>query len=199
MARRHHHYERAFEAFLRAERLPYVAVDEKRRSLVTPLADGTEQPSLKNVDFLVSPPGPTSYLVDIKGRKFPSGTHHKQYWRNWSTRDDLRSLAEWARYFGPDFAPLLVFAFQVMGDRSPLPAGDLWTFEERRYAFVAVPLAEYWQAAHTLSTKWDTVTMSASDFRLAARDVRHWLKPKTWSPVETDSPSPTPADRSPAV
>ena len=50
LANRDNHYEAAFEAFLRARRLPYVAVDEARRSLV---ADG----SLKSLDFIVSPPG----------------------------------------------------------------------------------------------------------------------------------------------
>lgn len=150
MARLHNHYEAAFEALLRQRRTPYVAVDEKRRSLV---AQQSGRDSLKSVDFLVSPPGPTSYLVDIKGRQFPAGRANKQYWRNWSTRDDLRSLAEWARYFGPDFSPLLVFAFELVADRSPVPADDVWRFRDRRYGFVAVPLADYWQSARTLSPK----------------------------------------------
>ena len=114
MAKRHNHYEAAFEELLRAERLPYVAIDEKRRSLAP---DG---PSLKSADFLVSPAGEVNWIIDIKGRRFPSGKTNKQYWRNWSTRDDLRSLAEWARHFGPPFTPALVFAYHVTEDRSPL-------------------------------------------------------------------------------
>jgi hypothetical protein len=86
MANRDNHYEAAFEAYLRARRLAYVAVDESRRSLV---ADG----SLKSLDFIVSPSGDISWLIDVKGRRFPSGDEQKQYWKNWSTRDDLRSLA----------------------------------------------------------------------------------------------------------
>ena len=61
---RDNHYEAAFEAYLRARRLPYIAVDEARRSLV---ADG----SIKSLDFIVSPPGQLSWLVDVKGRRFP--------------------------------------------------------------------------------------------------------------------------------
>ena len=175
MARRHHHYESAFEAFLRHHRFPYVAVDEKRRSLIEPVAGDHQRSSLKSVDFLVSPPGPNSYLVDVKGRQFPSGKKNKQYWRNWSTRDDLRSLAEWARYFGPDFTPLLVFAYQVVGDRSPVAADELWTYRDRHYGFVAISLAEYWQAARTLSTKWDTVNLPAADFRALGRSIHHWF------------------------
>lgn len=34
------HYERAFEAYLRAHRIPYVAVDEARRALVPAMARG---------------------------------------------------------------------------------------------------------------------------------------------------------------
>jgi len=36
-------------------------------------------------------------LVDVKGRRFPSGDEHHHYWKNWSTRDDLRSLANFFR------------------------------------------------------------------------------------------------------
>lgn len=34
MAQRRHHYEQAFEAFLREERIPYVAVNEARKALL---------------------------------------------------------------------------------------------------------------------------------------------------------------------
>ena len=75
---RDNHYEAAFEAFLRGRRLPYIAVDEARRSLV---ADG----SLKSLDFIVSVPGQLSWLVDVKGRRFPSGDEHHQYWKSSET------------------------------------------------------------------------------------------------------------------
>lgn len=174
MARRHNHYEAAFEALLRKVRTPYVAVDESRRSLVSTAGPSS---SLKNIDFLVSPNGPQSLLIDIKGRQFPSGVRHKQYWRNWSTRDDLRSLAEWARYFGEGFTPLLMFAFELTSDRSPVASPDLWQYRDRAYAFVGVELAAYWQSARTLSAKWDTIAMPAAKFRHHARPWRHWLEP----------------------
>ena len=75
MANRDNHYEAAFEGFLRSRRLPYIAVDEARRSLV---ADG----SLKSLDFIVSPkdtPTPVNWQVDVKGRRFPAGEKNKQY------------------------------------------------------------------------------------------------------------------------
>jgi hypothetical protein len=48
MANRDNHYEAAFEEYLRARGIPYVAVDEARRSL---MADGE---SIKSLDFIVS-------------------------------------------------------------------------------------------------------------------------------------------------
>lgn len=168
MARRTNPYEAAFEDLLRQDRTPYVAVDEARRSLV---AGG----SLKSLDFLVSPPGSTGWLVDIKGRQFPAGTRRKQYWRNWTTRDDLRSLAEWGRHFGPSMQPVLVFAYHIVGDRSPLPEEELHAWGGEWYAFVAVPLAEYLVDARPLSRRWDTVSLPTPLFRQRARSWRELL------------------------
>ncbi|MEN6495460.1 MAG: HYExAFE family protein, partial [Thermoguttaceae bacterium] len=73
MANRDNHYEAAFEAYLRSRGLPYVAVDEAKRSV---LGDGE---SIKNLDFIVSTPGTATWLVDVKGRRFPSA--EDQYWK----------------------------------------------------------------------------------------------------------------------
>ena len=162
--KRDNHYEAAFEAYLRRERLPYIAVDEARRSLVP---DG----SLKSLDFIVSPPSGPAWLVDVKGRRFPSGDEHHQYWKNWSTRDDLRSLAAWERHFGSGFCPLLVFAYHLVGSRSPLPAEQLFEFRGAHYGFVAVRLADFVPHARPLSESWDTVAMPTSQFRRAARSL----------------------------
>jgi hypothetical protein len=169
MANRDNHYEAAFEAFLRDRRIPYVAVDEARRSLA---ADG----SLKSLDFIVSPPGPTSWLVDVKGRRFPSGDEQKQYWKNWSTRDDLRSLAAWQQHFGNGFCPLLVFAYHLVAERSPLEREQLFEFRGNRYGFVGVRLADYVPLARPISTSWDTVAMPTGPFRRAARPVEEMLR-----------------------
>jgi hypothetical protein len=164
MANRDNHYEAAFEAYLRRERLPYIAVDEARRSLVP---DG----SLKSLDFIVSPPGEMSWLVDVKGRRFPSGDAHQQYWKNWSTRDDLRSLAAWERHFGSGFCPLLVFAYHLVGSRSPLPREQLFEFRGSHYGFVAIRLADFVPHARPLSDSWDTVAMPVGQFRQSARSL----------------------------
>jgi len=223
MAKRDNHYEAAFEAYLRDRRLPYVAVDEAKRSR---LSDG----SLKSLDFLVSPnsgdfsetkesagltttaagdtasfnrleedgdgfvtedwgdwfssgdedhstcdsvgqtttaqlsaavattelqppardaseptpPVPSAgnrktWLIDVKGRRFPAG-RQKQYWKNWSTWDDVISMSRWQRLFGPGAAAMFVFAYEICGDRSPLPAEELFRFRSRIYGFVGIEL-----------------------------------------------------------
>jgi len=169
MANRDNHYEAAFEEYLRGRGVAYVAVDEGRRSL---MSDGG---SLKSLDFIVSTTGPTAWLVDVKGRRFPSGDETRQYWKNWSTRDDLRSLARWEELFGASFRAVFVFAYNIVGDRSPLPAEQLFEYREALYGFVAVPLDHYADHCHAISPSWDTVAMPTGDFRGAARPVEEFL------------------------
>jgi hypothetical protein len=161
MAKRDNHYEAAFEAYLRDRRVAYVAVDEQRRSRI---AAG----SLKNVDFLVSPGDGATLLVDVKGRRFPSGNSHKQYWRNWSTEDDLRSLARWQDQLGQGSLAVFAFVYHVVGERSPLAAERLFIHRDERYAMLAVRVADYVRFARPLSAKWQTVSMPAALFRQAA-------------------------------
>lgn len=169
MANRDNHYEAAFEAYLRDHGVPYVAVDEAKRSV---LADGG---SIKSLDFIVSSPGQVTWLVDVKGRRFPSGDEQKQYWKNWSTRDDLTSLAQWETLFGSGFHGLFVFAYDVLGDRAPLPAEEMYEFRNSLYGFVTVSLDAYAQFARPISPRWDTVAMPASDFRRLARPLAELL------------------------
>ena len=170
MANRDNHYEAAFEEYLRGRGIPYVAVDEAKRSL---LSSGA---SIKSLDFIVSSPGPIRWLVDVKGRKFPSGDIQKQYWKNWSTRDDLRSLAQWEELFGTNFRGLFVFAYEVLGDRAPLPAEELFACRGNLYGFIAVPLSDYAAHAHPISPRWDTWAMPAADFRRLARPLANLLR-----------------------
>jgi hypothetical protein len=169
MANRDNHYEAAFESYLRSHGVPYVAVDEAKRSV---LSDGA---SIKSLDFIVSAPGERTWLVDVKGRRFPSGDEQKQYWKNWSTRDDLESLAQWERLFGESFRGLFVFAYDVLGDRAPLPAEQLFEHRERLYGFIAVPLSDYAAHARPISPRWETVAMPAADFRRLAVPLEELL------------------------
>ena len=164
---RDNHYEAAFEEFLRSRHVPYVAVDEGRRSLLA-------ETSLKSLDFIVSSSTGNSWLVDVKSRHFPSG-EQKQYWKNWSTRDDLISLSRWEKLFGERFAGLFVFAYNIHGDRSPLPADDLFEHHGALYGFVAIRLEYYAVYARQISPRWDTVAMPVERFRQLAQPIHALL------------------------
>jgi len=166
MANRDNHYEAAFESYLRARQVAYVAVDEAKRSL---MADG----SLKSLDFIVSSAS-GSWLVDVKGRRFPSG-QQKQYWKNWSTRDDLFSLSHWERLFGEQFGGLFVFAYNVVGDRAPLAQECLYEFRGGVYGFIGIRLRDYAMHARPISPSWDTVAMPALRFRELAAPLDCFL------------------------
>jgi hypothetical protein len=170
MTNRDNHYEAAFEEYLRLRGVPYVAVDESRRSL---MSNGA---SIKSLDFIVAAPGGISWLVDVKGRRFPSGDEQKQYWKNWSTRDDLDSLARWESLFGQNFQGLFVFAYDVLGDRAPLAMEQLFEHRGNLYGFVAVPLSNYAEHARPISPRWDTVAMPTADFRRFARPLEELLE-----------------------
>ncbi len=169
MANRDNHYEAAFEEFLRARGAPYVAVDEAKRSL---LSDGR---SIKSLDFIVASSEGSSWLVDVKGRRFPSGDQTCQYWKNWSPREDIDSLGQWEDLFGEKFRGLFVFGYHVLGDRSPLPADRCFRFRDRLYAFVAVPLMDYAVWSRPISDRWDTVAMPTAVFRRVALPVEELL------------------------
>lgn len=174
MTKRDNHYEAAFEAYLRARTIPYVAVDETKRSLtISANSDLADQQTLKSLDFIVSPISARgerqgSWLVDVKGRRFPSG-RAKQYWKNWSTADELRSLAHWESLFAGQFQALLVFAFNVVGDQAPLPAEQLFEFRGSLYGFLGIRLDHYAGWSRILSPRWQTVMIPAKQFRALAR------------------------------
>ena len=183
MAKRDNHYEAAFEAWLRQLRVPYVAVNEAHRASIAPARDqstthdspltaaATGERTLKSIDFIVSPAAQAaSWLVDIKGRQFP--TAGRQFWRNWSTADEVASLASWEALFGTQFSGLLVFAYQVVGDQAPLAPEELFRHRGRLYGFVGIRQDHYSALARPLSPRWNTITVSVPQFRALARPVR---------------------------
>ena len=87
------HYEAALADFLRSRGVPYVAVDEARRSIF----GGAK---IKSFDFIAYPPNGPSWLIDVKGRKFPYASGGAaRYWENWVTQADLDGLEKWEAVF----------------------------------------------------------------------------------------------------
>jgi hypothetical protein len=180
MANRRNHYESAFEAFLQNRRVPYVAVTEARRSR---LPNGE---TIKNLDFLVSPPGRETLLIDIKGRRFPSGFRQPHYWKHWTTRDDLDGLTAWQSLFGVGFRGMFVFAFDVVADRSPVPETMLFDFRDHRYAFIGIRLEDFLNSARMISPRWHTYALPLREFRRRARPFEGFLAPA--APIPAQAP-----------
>lgn len=194
MAQRRHHYERAFEEFLRSRRIPYVAVDEARKALlpdgdagalrVTEIepagetkdrADGPGTPpvtrtrSLKSFDFVIYAQ-PTNLLLDVKGRKVVARARRSTAGgaagrlENWVTREDIESLTRWEALFGPEFRAAFLFVYWC--DAQPPDALFQEVIEYRGwwYALRTVTLADYRQHMRVRSPRWGTLDVKGDVF-----------------------------------
>lgn len=173
MARQRIHYESAFEDYLRAKGLPYVAVDQTKKAIFA-------SASIKSFDFLVYSESGPNLLVDVKGRKFPDGVTGRKRgasraWENWITRDDVEGLTQWEKVFGEDFTATLVFAYWLQGPPQRAPFQDVHLFRKKHYGFVAVPLGDYVTAAKPRSPKWGTITVPSAEFAKLSCDVASFL------------------------
>ncbi len=169
MAHRRFHYDRAFEHYLRANAIAYVAVDEAKRAL-----HGKGTPAgLKSFDFVVYAESGPNLLVDVKGRKH-SGKSGKAF-QNWVTRDDIDSLEQWSGIFGIGFTPVLCFLMWCDAQPPDALFHEVFEYGERWYAVLAVPLADYRQHMRDRSAKWDTVSLPARAFADVAVPLRALL------------------------
>lgn len=163
-------YEAAFEAYLQAQGLCYVGVDEARRSQL-------DNVPIKNLDFVVLGKHGAKLLVDVKGRQFPGGPAGKErfVWESWTTQDDIDGIEQWQRLFGPSYLGLFVFLYRIKNtvelDASSI---DLFRVQDQRYLLRAVPIAEYRQHVRVRSPKWGTVNLPSNVFARLARPFRYF-------------------------
>lgn len=176
MAKRENPYEAAFAAWLRQLTVPFIEINESHRQWLGE-QQNDQRVTAKNLDFIVTVPRGTTWLVDVKGRHFPGGKQ-RHYWKNWATRDDLNGLARWENTFGAGSGALLVFAYQLRGERSPLPLEELFCHQKQWYAFVAIRWYDYASAARPISPKWGTVALNTSRFRELAQPARQFFQPE---------------------
>lgn len=188
MSQRRHHYERAFEEYLRSRRIPYVSVDEARKALLPdtaslrfappsspsspslPSADG-KPAALKSFDFVVYGEG-TNLLLDVKGRrvvprrsKSPGAVvTPRSRLESWVTQDDIDSLTQWERLFGASFQAAFLFVYWC--DEQPPDAlfQEIFEFRARWYALRAVTLREYVTVMKPRSARWRTVDVPTAHF-----------------------------------
>jgi hypothetical protein len=180
---RGNHYEAAFEAYLQWHRLCYIAVDETRRAFLG-------ETRVKSLDFIVHGAGGARLLVDVKGRRYPSGREGRlrRVWHCWSMREDIEGLSRWAELFGADYRALLVFAYHLHPSVVlPEDTDDLWTWRGRRYLLRAVPVDAYRQHVRVRSPRWGTVDVPGAVFRELIRPFHHFLHAES-APAAEDCP-----------
>lgn len=168
---RSNHYEAAFEAYLQWHRFAYLAIDETRRSFL-----GDRR--IKNLDFVVFGDGATRLLVDVKGRRYPgtSNGRPRRIWECWATAEDIDGLLRWQQTFGENYRGLFVFAYQLTTEEPPPLAGDLWTWQGRRYLLRGIWTDDYAGAMRRRSPSWDTVYLTHRDFLALSRPFGEFLE-----------------------
>lgn len=178
MSQRRHHYERAFEEYLRSRRIPYVSVDEARKALLPDSAqlrlaspDENKQTALKSFDFVVYGDG-MNLLLDVKGRRVaprrsksptPLFTPRSRL-ESWVTEDDVRSLTHWERLFGASFQAAFLFVYWCEEQPPDALFQEIFEYRSRWYALRAVTLQEYVRVMKPRSTRWRTVDVPAALF-----------------------------------
>jgi hypothetical protein len=196
MAQRRHHAERAFEKLLRAERIPYVAVNEARKALLPAgavgsggawagagagsgagvgLGSGAGSGAIKNFDFIAYGQA-SNLLVEVKGRSIPatraarSGLGAPRL-ESWVTLDDVEALGRWQTLFGPGYEAVFVFVYACPDDQPP-PDGlfaEVIEQDGRWYAVRAIALDDYRSRMKVRSPKWRTVHLGRDDFERLSR------------------------------
>jgi hypothetical protein len=179
MAQRRHHYEHAFERFLRDQRVPYISVDEAKKSLLPNRANlftragDAEAEKLKNFDFVIYGEG-GNLLVEVKGRRLPrirlaDGRPAKPRMESWVTLGDIDALRRWQQLFGPAFEA--VFVFMYWCDDVP-PDGlfvETLSHRGRWYTMRCIDLETYTSVMRVRSPKWGTMSLSSADFAALSR------------------------------
>lgn len=193
MAQRRFHYEQAFEHYLRANRIPYVAVDEAKKALLPArrstarlekqCSDGTAEAqsstaaidcgrSIKSFDFVVYAPG-RNLLVDVKGRMFGSAKARtsltNRRFESWVTDEDVEGLTHWQELFGEGFQATFVFAYCLRQQPPDALFEELFSFGGRWYALREAPLASYCRVMERRSASWGTVHVPAAAFSRISR------------------------------
>lgn len=161
---------------MRERRIPYIAVDEARKTLL-PAADPCIESShhgraesLKSFDFVIHAEG-ANLLVDVKGRRIPrarSPLVGRGRLESWVTRDDVESMLQWERLFGPGFEAAFLFLYWCDGQPPDALFHEVFEDHARWYAIRAVRVAAYAERMRIRSPRWGTVDLSTEDFERLA-------------------------------
>ncbi|GMV27043.1 MAG: hypothetical protein AMXMBFR58_30740 [Phycisphaerae bacterium] len=199
MAPTPHHYETAFERYLRARRIPYVSVDEARKALLPTdhafrvhcesAAPGTSPAShsLKSFDYVIYGAG-ANLLVEVKGRKVgrargsPGSGAYRSRLQSWVGLDDVESLKVWQQLFGPQFRACFVFIYWCEEQTPDGLFQEVFIQDGCWYAVRAVMLDDYARAMKIRSPRWRTVHVRTDDFERISHPLTPALEQSAESP-----------------
>lgn len=189
MGQSRHHYERAIEAHLRDRKIPFISVNEVRRTVLPPDADmrvrdlspqrtpgeGHETDKkrlIKSFDHVIYGE-PTNLLVDIKGRKVKGGKGPTSAGRleSWVTEDDIKALREWESLFGEGFRAAFVFVYWCETQPPDALFQEIFEHHERWYAVRSVLLDDYVREMTPRSRKWRTVNIPTARFEAISQPL----------------------------
>jgi hypothetical protein len=171
--KRDNHYEAAFEAYLRQRGVGVVAVDEAKRSL---LGDSL----VKSIDFIIIAANDAKLVVDVKGRRFPSGSAERgnKTWQNWTTTEDLDALDRWATAMGREYRGVLAFTYHIVPPyQLPPDTPDVFVHREQTYLLRAITTSDYRAQMRKRSTRWNTVHLPTAAFRAMVKPFSSFLEP----------------------
>lgn len=171
MAQRRHHYERAFEQYLRATRVPYISVDEAKKALLPDIArfrsaraaQDAGGLALKSFDFVIYGEG-INLLVEVKGRRIGGRAESTGRLESWVTREDVESLLAWERLFGAGFTATFVFLYWCEAQPPDALFEEIFEDRGRWYSVRACPAVDYAARMKTRSPRWGTVDLARADF-----------------------------------
>jgi len=166
MTGRRNHYSIAFEAFLKSRSIPYVNVEEAKKALFA-------NSRLKSFDFVVYSKTKKNLLVDLNGRIHGKSGNGSGF-QNWTCERDVTDLLEWEKVFGEDFTAVMTFVYWMKSTRAP-NQNELFRHRDHWYMLMGVNLRDYRRVMRRRSSKWETVSLPAAEFRTLARPLESWL------------------------
>jgi hypothetical protein len=164
VAQRRHHYEAAFEGYLRSCRIPYVAVNEARKALLPdPGHASPTDPALKSFDFVLYGQS-SNLLIEIKGRRAAAAPGRRPRLECWTTQDDVDSLRAWERLFGSGFAAAFLFIYWCEAMPPAALFEEMMEHQDRWYAMRLVTVEAYAAHMRPRSPRWRTVHLPTSAY-----------------------------------
>jgi len=163
------HYKRAFSNWLDENHIHHIAMDQEKRA-----AFGKSK--IKTFDYLLYPPNQQIFVAELKGRKFRGTTFEKlKGLQCWVTMDDVSSLTNWQKVFGPTHTCIFVFSYKIEKADVDYDGREIHRFQNNKYTFFAVKLSDYCKYMKQRSPKWQTVSLSAKDFRNSAVQMQNLI------------------------